>query len=149
WPGGAVPEGREQDVADTLQPDGLYPVFLSEAEVEGHYTRISNETLWPLFHYFVGRLRFSDDAWASYVTVNNRFADEIAAVAPPPGGARVAHRLPPGPPPRRASLPASRPRNRLLPARAVPVFGDLPPPAGPARTPPRHARRRLHRLPHG
>jgi trehalose 6-phosphate synthase/phosphatase len=87
WPGGAVPEGREQDVADALRPDGLYPVFLSEAEVEGHYTRISNETIWPLLHYFVGRLRFSDDAWASYVAVNDRFADAIAAVAAP--GARV------------------------------------------------------------
>jgi trehalose 6-phosphate synthase/phosphatase len=87
WPGGAVPEPYEQAVADALHTDGLYPVFLSDAEAEGYYTRISNETIWPLLHYFVGRLRFSDEAWASYVAVNDRFADAIAAVAAP--GARV------------------------------------------------------------
>ena len=88
WPGAAVPEERERDVAAALREDGLYPVFLSDADAEGYYTRISNETIWPLLHYFVGRLRFSDDAWASYVAVNDRFADTIASVAAP--GARRA-----------------------------------------------------------
>jgi trehalose 6-phosphate synthase/phosphatase len=87
WPGAAVPEERERDVAAVLRHDGLFPVFLSDAEAEAYYTRISNETIWPLLHYFVGRLRFSDDAWASYVAVNDRFADTIAEVAAP--GARV------------------------------------------------------------
>jgi trehalose 6-phosphate synthase/phosphatase len=87
WPGAVVPEPSEADVVEALRPEGLYPVFLSEAEADGYYTRTSNETIWPLLHYFVGRLRFTDDAWASYVAVNNRFADTIAAVAEP--GTRV------------------------------------------------------------
>ncbi len=87
WPGAAVPAESERAVAEALRAEELYPVFLSEAEVEGHYNHVSNETIWPLMHYFVGRLHFSDEAWASYVAVNNRFADTIAAIAPP--GARV------------------------------------------------------------
>ena len=34
------------------------PVFLSEAEQELFYARTCNETLWPLFHYFVDRMHF-------------------------------------------------------------------------------------------
>jgi trehalose 6-phosphate synthase/phosphatase len=87
WPGAVVPEASEAAVDEALRAEGLYPVYLSESEAEGHYNRTSNETIWPLLHYFIGRLRFTDDAWASYVTVNDRFADTIAAVAAP--GARV------------------------------------------------------------
>src|SRR5262249_38829512 len=87
WPGTPVPEQSEQAVSDALAADGLHPIFLSEAEADSYYSRMCNETIWPLFHYFVGRLRFSDEAWASYVTVNDRFADTIAGLAAP--GARV------------------------------------------------------------
>jgi trehalose 6-phosphate synthase/phosphatase len=87
WPGTSVPSGSEEAVADALAPDGLHPVFLSDAEAEQHYTHMCNETIWPLFHYFVSGLRFSDEAWAAYVAVNDRFADTIAGVAEP--GARV------------------------------------------------------------
>jgi trehalose 6-phosphate synthase/phosphatase len=87
WPGTSVPAGHERAVADALAPDGLHPVFLSDAEAEQHYTHMCNETIWPLFHYFVSGLRFSDEAWAAYVAVNDRFADTIAGVAEP--GARV------------------------------------------------------------
>jgi len=87
WPGSAVPEGLEAEVVQALAGEGRHPVFLSDAEAEGYYTHMCNETIWPLFHYFVGRLHFSEDAWASYVAVNERFADTIAEVAEP--GARV------------------------------------------------------------
>jgi trehalose 6-phosphate synthase/phosphatase len=87
WPGTPVPEPSEPVVAEALATQGLHPIFISEAEAESYYSHMCNETIWPLFHYFVGRLRFSDEAWASYVAVNDRFADGIAGLAPP--GARV------------------------------------------------------------
>ena len=81
WPGSAVPESAESVVTALLHDEGNLPVFLTEAEAEGYYARMCNETIWPLFHYFVGGLRFTDDAWSSYVTVNERFADTIAGIA--------------------------------------------------------------------
>jgi trehalose 6-phosphate synthase/phosphatase len=83
WPGTFVPEDRRGAVSRRLRAQGWRPVFLSEAEADGYYTRTCNETLWPLFHYFVGALNFSDEAWESYVAVNDRFADTIADVAAP------------------------------------------------------------------
>ena len=81
WPGTAVPESAEGVVTALLHDERTLPVFLTDAEAEGYYARMCNETIWPLFHYFIGGLRFSDDAWSSYVTVNERFADTIAGIA--------------------------------------------------------------------
>ncbi len=81
WPGAAVPRRQERRITDALAVDGLHPVFLDDDEVEGFYGRICNDTLWPLFHYFVDRLRITEEAWEHYVTVNRRFAEAALAVA--------------------------------------------------------------------
>jgi trehalose 6-phosphate synthase/phosphatase len=83
WPGTAVPEELEQAAERAVEATGCRPVFLSEAEEESYYGRICNDTIWPLFHYFVDRLRFTDQDWATYVAVNDRFADTIAAISAP------------------------------------------------------------------
>ena len=64
WPGLAVPADLEAAAEQAAAGEGCVPVFLSEAEQEAFYGRICNETLWPLFHYFVDRLRFASEAWA-------------------------------------------------------------------------------------
>ena len=46
-------------------------------EEEDFYGKVCNDTLWPLFHYFQGRLRITPEAWTRYVEVNERFADTI------------------------------------------------------------------------
>ena len=74
WPGAVVAADEQEQLARTLAADGLLPVFLDAAEIEGFYDQICNETLWPLFHYFVGRLNVSEGAWEQYVSVNRRFA---------------------------------------------------------------------------
>lgn len=58
----------------------LEAVRLSSEEIEGHYHGFSNETIWPLFHDFLGRTRFERDAWNAYSGVNRRFAERIAGV---------------------------------------------------------------------
>ena len=87
WPGLAVPADRVPEAEALAAAEGCVPVFLSEDEQDAFYGRICNETLWPLFHYFVDRMRFTPEAWATYVEVNQRFAETIDRVSGP--GARV------------------------------------------------------------
>ena len=84
WPGAPVPPGRARTVRRSLEREGLHPVFLDEDEIEDFYGRICNDTLWPLFHYFVDRLRITEEAWQRYVDVNRRFAEAALAVADEP-----------------------------------------------------------------
>ena len=77
WPGAVVSPGLEKRVSRRLAKDNLFPVFLSADEEEDFYGKVCNDTLWPLFHYFSERLRFTPEAWARYVEVNERYADVI------------------------------------------------------------------------
>lgn len=83
WPGTVVPAEFEGSVVQALGEENCQPVFLSAEEERSFYDVLCNGALWPLFHYFVDRFRFADDAWKSYVEVNERFADTIAATAAP------------------------------------------------------------------
>ena len=87
WPGTVVPAELEGSVRDALAAHGCQPVFLSERDERDFYERTCNGALWPLFHYFVDRFGFTDEAWRTYVAVNERFADTLAELAAP--GARV------------------------------------------------------------
>jgi trehalose 6-phosphate synthase/phosphatase len=87
WPGAVVPSGEEEGLRGRLADKRLHPVLLDQEEEADFYGSICNDTLWPLFHSFVDRLRFTTSAWQRYVAVNERFADAIAAHSPP--GARV------------------------------------------------------------
>lgn len=81
WPGAVVAPETQGEVARTLGAQGLHPVFLDEQETEDFYGRICNDTLWPLFHYFVDRLRITEEAWERYVQVNRRFAERVVEIA--------------------------------------------------------------------
>jgi len=83
WPGTAIPPELEAEAEAFAADAGCVPVFLSESEQELFYARICNETLWPLFHYFVDRMRFDATAWEAYRAVNQRFAETIARISPP------------------------------------------------------------------
>jgi trehalose 6-phosphate synthase/phosphatase len=89
WPGAPVAANRTGGMRRSLERRGLYPVFLDEDEIEGFYGRICNDTLWPLFHYFVDRLRITEEAWQRYVDVNRRYAEATLAVAAEAKEARV------------------------------------------------------------
>jgi trehalose 6-phosphate synthase/phosphatase len=87
WSGASVESSAERTVAATLDRLRLTPVYFSEDEKRDFYDRVCNDTLWPLFHTFPDRMRISDEAWGTYVKVNDRFAARISEVAPV--GARV------------------------------------------------------------
>ena len=57
------------------------PVFLRKKEINDFYYGISNEALWPLFHYFIEFSKFNKSHWASYVNVNEKFADCVIKYA--------------------------------------------------------------------
>jgi trehalose 6-phosphate synthase len=61
----------------------MHPVRLSSAEVREYYEGFSNATLWPLYHDVIVPAVFERSWWDSYVTVNQRFADAVAAAAAP------------------------------------------------------------------
>ncbi len=87
WPGCQVPDELQPDVVAAMGQDRLVPVFLDEDEEQHYYHGISNQVLWPLFHYFADKVDFRETSWDHYAKVNRRFADRILEIAPP--GARV------------------------------------------------------------
>jgi trehalose 6-phosphate synthase len=77
WPGGADSIGLPDDL-DGVQLD---PVELNPTEYEAYYEGFSNATIWPLYHDAIRPPVFDASWWGSYVSVNERFADEVARVA--------------------------------------------------------------------
>jgi trehalose 6-phosphate synthase len=58
-------------------------IDLSPAEFEGFYNGYANSTLWPLFHYRVGLVKFSRADFQTYLAVNARFAEALAPLIRP------------------------------------------------------------------
>ena len=78
WPGIASEGLSEEDkleIIDELGQRGCYPVFLSSQQIELFYEGFSNDTLWPLFHYFQSLTRHRNEYWESYQEVNQLFAN--------------------------------------------------------------------------
>ena len=59
----------------------LCPVFLTDDEITYYYEGFSNETLWPLFHYFPTYASYKPKDYDYYESVNQKFADAILAIA--------------------------------------------------------------------
>ena len=60
----------------------LHPVTLSADEVDRYYRGFSNAILWPLFHGRLRRVELNRAWWNAYRTVNRRFANAVAHIAP-------------------------------------------------------------------
>lgn len=68
---------------EPFEHEGIHVVHvpLSEYEVENFYEGFSNDTLWPLYHDVIAPPNYHRDWWESYVIVNQRFADAVAAAS--------------------------------------------------------------------
>jgi trehalose 6-phosphate synthase len=51
---------------------------LAQAEYDDYYLGFANGVLWPVFHYFIGGMRFMDAQYAAFRAVNERFAACLA-----------------------------------------------------------------------
>lgn len=57
------------------------PVFLTHRQVELFYDGYSNDTIWPLFHYFQSVATYHEDYWVAYKEVNELFVSAVKQVA--------------------------------------------------------------------
>jgi trehalose 6-phosphate synthase/phosphatase len=80
WPGNSDLSLEKQDTLRIQLMDqfNFAPVFLSELEVDQFYHGFSNSSLWPILHTMANYMRYNDKEWATYVEINERFADAVA-----------------------------------------------------------------------
>lgn len=86
WPGIASEDLTAKDkksITTKLAEYGCYPVFLTADEVNLFYEGYSNETIWPLFHYFKRIAQYKSEYWDGYRKVHRRFSEVILRLADP------------------------------------------------------------------
>ncbi|MDO7904843.1 bifunctional alpha,alpha-trehalose-phosphate synthase (UDP-forming)/trehalose-phosphatase [Paenibacillus sp. JX-17] len=87
WPGiseDVLQDEEQNTISAKLQDDyNCLPIFLSEEDIELYYHGFSNETIWPLFHYFTSNTQYNQDTWEAYKRVNQKFFDTLDAVIEP------------------------------------------------------------------
>lgn len=82
WPGVDLEEVRDAEaIQQELREHRCYPVFLSRREFVNYYQGFSNNTLWPLFHYFVQYTIYRNDYWQAYKKVNQAFCETVLKIA--------------------------------------------------------------------
>lgn len=73
-----VPVKESSLISDKLLNDySCIPVSLTEEDIKQYYNGFSNNTLWPLFHYFPIYTSYSEDTWLAYKEVNRKFSVEV------------------------------------------------------------------------
>lgn len=78
WPGAYIEDDKiAQIIKKDFLEQNLCPVMLTEYEIAHYYDGFSNDTLWPLFHYFPSYAHYKQDDWDAYKAVNQKFADVI------------------------------------------------------------------------
>ena len=82
WPGIITNDMKERNFITTeLTSKNMHPIFLTRNQIEKYYYGFSNNTLWPLFHYFTDYVDYDERTWNFYCSVNNLFCDEILKIA--------------------------------------------------------------------
>lgn len=72
--------------ADSTLGRGRYevrPVPLPDVTRDRHYNGFSNDTLWPLFHYFPSLVRYEQDWYDHYRTANSLFLETLEQTVQP------------------------------------------------------------------
>ncbi|MFO1541043.1 MAG: trehalose-6-phosphate synthase [Chloroflexota bacterium] len=88
WGGHPAPEDGQGPAHPPLASDGrIVEIPMSRPEMADHYDGFCNGALWPLYHGSVVPPVFRAHEFAAYQRIDRRFADRVAAIAPP--GARI------------------------------------------------------------
>lgn len=80
WPGiesDELTSAEKNEIISELKKFNCAPVFLTASQVAEYYEGYSNETLWPLFHYFQSLVVYKEENWQTYKQVNELFAKEV------------------------------------------------------------------------
>jgi trehalose 6-phosphate synthase/phosphatase len=85
WPGFLPPSnsGKELLQKRLLEEFQCLPVYLTAQEVKRYYDGFSNNTLWPLFHYFPARCSYDATDWEYYQKVNRKFFERVREILQP------------------------------------------------------------------
>jgi trehalose 6-phosphate synthase/phosphatase len=84
WPGISSDELTKEDIKSIeieLEKSNCFPVFLNDEQIELFYEGYSNDTLWPLFHYFQSLTEHDEKYWRSYEEVNKLYVKNTAKLA--------------------------------------------------------------------
>lgn len=84
WPGLEVPENEQDKITKKLHDLSLFPVYLSQEEINEYYEGFSNEVLWPVFHYYASTYaNYKQTNWEFYQQVNQKFCDVVLSIVEP------------------------------------------------------------------
>jgi len=85
WPGLSDEEiGNKKNIINKkLFQERCLPVYLEEEDIQRYYYGFSNNTIWPLFHYFTEYTQYNNDEWNSYKHVNEVFFDALSKILRP------------------------------------------------------------------
>lgn len=84
WPGIAADElttAEKKEIKAELAKYDCYPIHLTQKQIELYYEGYSNDTLWPMFHYFQSYAHHNTEFWQVYQEVNALFANTIQKLA--------------------------------------------------------------------
>ncbi|EHQ30751.1 bifunctional alpha,alpha-trehalose-phosphate synthase (UDP-forming)/trehalose-phosphatase [Mucilaginibacter paludis] len=84
WPGLEMPEDKQDDISKKLHDMSLFPVYLSQEEINEYYEGFSNEVLWPVFHYYASTYaNYKQSNWQYYQQVNKKFCEVVLSIVEP------------------------------------------------------------------
>ena len=84
WPGTDITDSDiQRNITHKLEQENIHPLFLTAEDIELFYEGFSNNTLWPLFHYFTKYVEYNQRTWDSYVEVNKKFHEAVLKIARP------------------------------------------------------------------
>jgi len=82
WPGQNIKkEEDKKQIAKDLKNENMAPVFLSKKLIQNFYEGFSNDTIWPVFHYFLQYANFDHTLFDAYVDANKVFCNAVLDVA--------------------------------------------------------------------
>jgi len=82
WPGQNIKKEEDKvQITKDLKDENMVPVFLSKKLIENFYEGFSNDTIWPIFHYFLQYANFDHDMYDAYVEANKVFCNAVLEVA--------------------------------------------------------------------
>ncbi|MEJ2664084.1 MAG: bifunctional alpha,alpha-trehalose-phosphate synthase (UDP-forming)/trehalose-phosphatase, partial [Spirochaetia bacterium] len=79
-----VTTAQQAHITKTLRDNyKCIPLFLSHTDLKQYYFGFSNNTIWPLFHYFTHETDYSPEPWQAYKRVNKQFFECLKGVIGP------------------------------------------------------------------
>jgi trehalose 6-phosphate synthase/phosphatase len=84
WPGLPINKREDKEYINRfLREKKMIPVFLSKVLIANFYEGFSNETIWPIYHYFLQYAVFDQKKFSAYVDANKKYLYAVLEVAEP------------------------------------------------------------------